>query len=63
MSPAELIGSLELLGLSQLAAARLFHVDGRTVRRWIAGEQAVPHAVAIALRMMIKHREKPEDWQ
>lgn len=54
MSPAELIGSLELLGLTQMGAARLFKIDGRTVRRWTAGEKPVPEAVAIALRLMIK---------
>lgn len=63
MNPAELTGSLALLGLSQLGAARLFAVNGRTVRRWVAGEQEIPKAVAIALRLMIKHQEKPEDWE
>lgn len=59
MSTAEFLGSLKLLSLSQMGAARLFKVDGRTVRRWVAGEQPIPEAVAIALRLMIKHGESP----
>lgn len=57
MKPAELIGSLALLGMSQMDAARFFKVNGRTVRRWIAGEQPIPEAVAIALWLMIRHGE------
>jgi len=61
MTPAEFLGSLFLLNLSQADAARLFKVNDRTVRRWIVGEQPIPEAVALALRLMIKHGEKPEN--
>lgn len=57
MNVAELTGSLALLGMSQTDAARFFKVNDRTVRRWIAGEQPIPEAVAIALWLMIKHGE------
>lgn len=57
MNTAELLGSLALLGMSQMDAARFFKVDGRTVRRWVAGEQPIPEAVAIALWLMIRHGE------
>lgn len=57
MNPAELTGSLALLGMSQMDAARLFQVNGRTVRRWIAGEQEVPEAVAIALRLKLENKQ------
>lgn len=61
MNAAEFLGSLALLGMSQTEAARLFKVNDRTVRRWIETEP--PEAVAIALRLMIKHGEKPEEWK
>lgn len=61
MTAADLRASLALLGMSQLGAARLFGVNGKTVRNWVAGRNAVPPAVAIALRLMLKHGEKLED--
>lgn len=33
---------LDRLGLSQMAAARLVGVDARSVRRWLAGDRAIP---------------------
>jgi hypothetical protein len=39
-------------GLGQSAAARALHVDGRTMRRWIAGESPMPWAAAELLRRM-----------
>ena len=41
------------LEMSQRAAARLFHVDERTSRRWALGEISVPKDVAEALQSMI----------
>lgn len=45
--------ALDRLGLSQLAAARLFGVDGRTARSWALDERQVPRAIAAILRMMV----------
>lgn len=36
----------------QTRAAALLEVDDRTVRRWLAGEVAVPGPVAVALRCL-----------
>lgn len=41
------------LEMSQRAAARLFHVDERTSRRWALGETSVPDDIAEALQSMI----------
>lgn len=42
---------------SQRAAAlRLFDVDDRTARRWIAGDLPIPRSVTVALAVMIKHK-------
>ena len=41
-------------GISQVAAAKLFDVNERTVRRWASGEDSVPKAVQIALVLMLK---------
>jgi DNA-binding transcriptional regulator YiaG len=63
MPPSELIGSLAVLGLNKSEAARFLGVTYRTVHRWTEGEQEIPRAVALALRLMIKHGEKPEEWK
>lgn len=57
MSPAELLGSLEILKLNKTEAGELLGYTYRTVHRWTTGEQKVPPVVAIALRMAIKHGE------
>src|SRR6478609_5210757 len=62
MTPAELIGILSLLKVNRSEAARLLGVQYRTVLRWCQGEQEIPKAVELALRLMLKHGEKPEDW-
>lgn len=42
MTPDEYRTTIETLGLSQVAAARLLGVDERTSRRWANGERDVP---------------------
>ena len=42
---------LARLGLSQQGAARLFHLNPRTVRRFLAGGD-IPRAVEIALALL-----------
>lgn len=51
MTPAELSDILERRGIPQTRAAALLGVDGRTVRRWIAGDREIPEVVARVLRM------------
>ena len=52
MTPSQFRAALDRLKLSQLGAARLFGVDGRTARRWISGERSVPVTVSILLKLM-----------
>lgn len=52
--------ALARLGLSQAGAARLFRVNERTSRRWATGEQEVPKAVEIALRLLVRFRVDPK---
>ena len=54
MTPSEYRAALAALGLSQVGAAKLFKVNERTSRRWALGEQEIPEAVAIALRLMLE---------
>lgn len=55
MTPTEYREIIKALDLSQVGAARLFGVDPRTSRRWALGEQPIPRAVAMCLRMMVSH--------
>jgi DNA-binding transcriptional regulator YiaG len=52
MTAEEFRSAIEVLGLSQLAAAQALEVDARTVRRWALGEREVPGPVRVALRLM-----------
>jgi DNA-binding transcriptional regulator YiaG len=49
--------AIETLGLSQLAAAKLLGVDGRTSRRWVSGERDVPAPAARFLQYLIATRK------
>jgi hypothetical protein len=62
MSPAELIGSLEILDLTKTEAGEILGYTYRSVLRWSTGEQKVPPSVAIALRLAIRHGERLADW-
>lgn len=53
MTPTEFRAALTALHLSQVWAARLFGVNERTARRWAAGEQDIPRAVDLALRLLL----------
>jgi transcriptional regulator with XRE-family HTH domain len=46
--PLRLRALLERSGLTQRALARELGVNERTVRRWIAGDSAIPRAAMIA---------------
>lgn len=45
--------TIELLGLSQIAAARLLGVDERTSRRWANGERDIPPPAARFLLYLV----------
>lgn len=53
MTPDEYRETIEKLGLSQVAAARLLGVDDRTSRRWASGERDVPPPAQRFLRYLI----------
>ena len=53
MTPDEYRATLERLGLSQVAAARLLGVDARTSRRWANGERDVPAPAIRFLQYLI----------
>lgn len=61
MTPTQYQASLKRLGLSQVGAARLFGVDPRTSRRWVADDLVIPRAVALALRLMVAHGVEPDE--
>lgn len=60
MTPDEYRETLATLKLSQVKAAHLLGVNERTSRRWALGEQEIPAAAALALRLMRKHGETEE---
>ena len=53
MTAKQFRDALDRLGLSQLAAARLLGVDGRTARAWALDERQVPGPIAVLLRLML----------
>lgn len=60
MTKDEFADCLTELGLTKTGAARMFHVNQRTTRRWSSGELEVPQPVALALALMVRYRVKPE---
>ena len=52
MTGPELKEALVRLNVPQQAFARYIHVNPRTVRRWIAGEQIVPGSVIRVLESL-----------
>lgn len=46
MTPTAFRAAIERLDISQLAAARLLGIDGRTCRRYVRGDLKVPPPVA-----------------
>jgi hypothetical protein len=61
MTARQFTQALEKLDLSQLGAARMLGYDGRTVRRWVAGDGAIPPAVAKLLRLALARRITVEE--
>ncbi len=60
MTPDEYRESIEVLGLSQIAAARLLGVDARTSRRWASGEREIPPPAVRFLHYLIATKKSGE---
>jgi hypothetical protein len=50
--------AIKTLGLSQIAAAKVLAIAGRTSRAYALGERPVPKPVALALRLLIEKQQK-----
>jgi hypothetical protein len=53
--------AINLLGLTQEEAGKFLGYSGRQGQRFANEERAVPRAVAMLLRLMIKHEIDPKD--
>jgi hypothetical protein len=58
MTPGQYMIALNLLNLSQLAAARWLGISGRTSRRYASGDATIPPAHAMLLRAAVHHKWK-----
>jgi len=63
MTPQEYFNAITDIGMTQVGAARFFGIDGRTSRKWVAGTNTVPLAVAMLLRVMLRYSLSPTDVQ
>jgi hypothetical protein len=63
MTPTALRAALSRLGLSQVEAGRLFGYDdgGRSVRKWVKGDNPVPPAVEILIHLMLDGKITVDD--
>ena len=59
MTPRQFVTVTKELGLNKAAAGRYIGVSARTARRMIKGTSDIPISVALLLRLMVKHKEKP----
>jgi hypothetical protein len=50
--------AIAILGLSQVAAAKVLGIADRTSRSYALGERPVPEPVALALRLLIEKQQK-----
>jgi DNA-binding transcriptional regulator YiaG len=60
MTADEYREAIGMLGLSQVAAARLLGVDERTSRRWVSGEREVAPPAVRFLRYLIATKKTGE---
>lgn len=66
MTPNQFRAAIKALGLSQERAGVFFGYQARQGQRWAApksvkSHQPVPPAVAMLIRLMLRHGHKPED--
>lgn len=58
MSPDDLLDAISILtDGNQSEFARQVGVDGRTVRRWIAGDLRIPKTAQILIRKMLEDKK------
>jgi DNA-binding transcriptional regulator YiaG len=63
MTPTQFRAALDRLGLSQVRAATIFGVTDRASRSWALGENKIPHAVAVLLRLLVTGKITIADCQ
>ena len=56
MTPATFRAALAALGYSQSGFAAFARVDARTVRKWAAGDRAIPGPVVVLLEMLAEKK-------
>lgn len=61
MNGPQIQRAIDKLQLSQLGFGRLMKVDGRTVRKWVAGTQAPPASARILLTLLLQGKITIED--
>jgi hypothetical protein len=61
MTPKQLRAALARMELSQRAAARLLHIDERTMRKYVAGDLAIPEMLVWALRGLAQRDEGDDE--
>ena len=59
MTPEQFRTALAALGLSQSGFARVARVDPRTVRKWAAGDRAIPGPVVVLLELLAAQKRPP----
>lgn len=63
MTSAQFSHAIKKLGLNQEEAGKFLGLSARQGQRFANDERAVPRAVAMLLRLMIKYKLKPEDMK
>jgi hypothetical protein len=61
MTPAQYRRAIERLGLSQVRAARFFGLGDRTGASMAHGNAAIPRAVELLIKQMLKNNLTPGD--
>jgi hypothetical protein len=61
MTPKQYRAAIDALGLSQVKAGKFLQVPTRTSQRWALGENRIPKAVGMLLRLMIAMKLSPDD--
>jgi len=60
MSAKRFEEAIELLNLNQTQAGKFLGINGRTSRRYIAGDLLIPKSVAMLLELMVLKKVKPD---
>jgi DNA-binding transcriptional regulator YiaG len=61
MTPEQYRRAIDKLGLSQVRAARFLGIGDTAGQGWARGDTAIPHAVELLLKVMLKHDIAPGD--